>query len=109
MKDKFKEWHNMKRPGYYPGGPLWPVAEEAFDAGYKACVSDLQAWEPIETAPMDGTVFLGFSKIHKIPIAILFLAEGQEYAEYFIEKTLTTRWPLNAFTFWKPMINGPEV
>lgn len=32
----FEEWHKKNNPGYSKRGPLWPVGEEAFLAGFKA-------------------------------------------------------------------------
>lgn len=60
-------------------------------------------WEPIETSPGQGIYFLGWHKIHKCPIAIRYSEADSAY----IEKTLTTMWPTEAFSHWAPMPDSP--
>ena len=38
----FEEWHKQNNPGYSKVGPLWPVGEEAFEAGFKAGLEAMQ-------------------------------------------------------------------
>ncbi|SDU53130.1 hypothetical protein [Desulfobacula phenolica] len=39
----FEKWHKQNNPGYSKRGPLWPVGEEAFSAGFKAGLEARQA------------------------------------------------------------------
>jgi len=67
-------------------------------------------WEAIETAPRDGSFFMGWHKVHKCAIAISFMAGKNTLAknDIYIEKTKATFWPMEAFTHWMPLPKPPE-
>lgn len=67
------------------------------------------SWKPIETAPKDKKGFLGWHKLWKTPISVRFLSGENSYSgeNCFIEKTLTAIWPLESFSHWTELPDGP--
>ena len=69
------------------------------------------SWQPIETAPRDGTPILLWHKIHKTAISAKWNDKEfalQGYKLQWMECTYRTSWPNEAFTHWRPAIEGPD-
>ena len=58
---------------------------------------------PIEEAPKDGTFFYGWHRVWNCWIAV------KKYENSWIEKTLCTQWPYDAFTHFIPLSSLPKV
>ncbi len=57
---------------------------------------------PIEEAPKDGTFFYGWHRVWNCWIAVKL------YENSWIEKTLCTQWPYDAFTHFIPLSSLPK-
>lgn len=67
-------------------------------------------WQPIETAPKDGTVIMAWHIAHKCPVPVLWKDGGFPYKGErlsWIERTYTTAWPERAFSHWMPLPEAP--
>lgn len=64
-------------------------------------------WQPIETAPKDGTIILVWHRIWKCPISARYL-EGRKSQCKWVEATITTEWPDEAFTHWQSLLDAPK-
>lgn len=61
IREKYEQWSEQAPWGSYASCSQNDIAEDAFEAGYKAAMYRQQisdAWQPIETAPRDGEVIL---------------------------------------------------
>ena len=65
------------------------------------------AWQPIETAPRDGTNIMLWHKVWKCPVSAFY---GETYRKDcpWTQTTNTTIWPEEAFTHWMPLPTAPE-
>lgn len=67
-------------------------------------------WQPIETAPKDGTVIQAWHKVHKCPVSVLWKEDGFPYRGErlnWYERSYTTAWPERAFSHWMPLPAAP--
>jgi hypothetical protein len=64
-------------------------------------------WQPIEAAPRDGTTILVWHRVWKCPISVSYKLNVREDCPW-LEKTLCTVWPDDAFTHWMPMLEPPK-
>ena len=65
------------------------------------------AWQPIETAPRDGTQFLGWSKLHGVQSCLIQQSQAhykRVEASYGGPQKRTWFCP----THWRPLPNGPK-
>lgn len=90
------EWINRQLPGTtaYEGHPLWvigKVLEEAANSG----------WQPIETAPRDGTCFLGFDPF----LNCVFIGHMFKFHDGF--KFVANALVRDA-THWRPLPQPPK-
>ena len=60
-------------------------------------------WKEIDSAPKDGSVILGFHVIHEVPVTIYYTGT------LWRERTLTTEWPDNAFSYWMKLPKRPKI
>lgn len=68
-------------------------------------------WQPISTAPKDGTVIQVWHAIHGCPVSVMWKEEGFRFRGeilHWIERTYTSSWPERAFTHWMPLPQPPE-
>lgn len=68
-------------------------------------------WQPIETAPRDGTVIQCWHKVYKCPISVLWKDDGFPYRGErlnWYERSYTTAWPEQSFTHWMPLPPPPS-
>ncbi len=63
-------------------------------------------WQPIDTIPQDRPVD-GWHSVWKCPVTIAYRSWGDRNA--WVEKTLTTEWPLEAFTHWRETSKAPSL
>ena len=64
-------------------------------------------WQPIETAPRDGSTILAWHHIYHCPIAVFWRESPSLWPEPWIEKTYSNCWPEAAFTHWAPLPEPP--
>lgn len=65
---------------------------------------------PFDTAPTDGRVFHAWHVVWKCWLPITRRqARGFPEGCQWIDATITTTWPPEAFSHWTEMPNGPEV
>ena len=89
--------------GFANDYPTLEAAKAAAQADYEkrvlACLEDTPTdpWQPIETAPKDGYFFEAWHVIHKCWVSVKFLDTPWNGCE-LIEKTMTSTWPLAAFS-----------
>ena len=63
-------------------------------------------WQTIDTAPRDGTRIQAWHKIHKCPVTVRWLTSYSTVCPW-IEGTMTTSWPEDAFIGWMPLPPPP--
>lgn len=68
-------------------------------------VRPMNEWETMETAPRDGTVISVWHHMWKCPISVRYVISNAPCK--WIEATLTTQWPEEAFTHWMPLPISP--
>lgn len=71
---------------------------------------EVSPWKPIESVPKDGSVIEAWHHIHKcwVPIFYKKANEGFDHEDW-IEKTLCSSWPIEAFEYWRfPLPPSPE-
>ena len=61
----------------------------------------MSEWQPIETAPKDGTMILAFGKQE---IYLIFWVKG-----YWINREYDYLVPNDTYTHWMPLPNPPEM
>jgi hypothetical protein len=64
-----------------------------------------EPWRTIESIPQDRPIE-AWHKTWKCPVSIAYRSWGDRAA--WVEKTLTTEWPIEAFTHWREMPAPPE-
>jgi len=62
-------------------------------------------WQEIDTIPKDRPID-GWHKTWKCPVTIAYRSLGDRSA--WVEKTLTTEWPIDAFTHWRETSEPPS-
>lgn len=105
--------HKLSKRNVYEIADL--ISESYLKLG--AAIRDLSAeptqgeqWQPIETAPKDGTVILAWHIAHKCPVPVLWKDGGFPYQGErlsWFERTYTTAWPERAFSYWMPLPTAP--
>lgn len=63
-------------------------------------------WQPIATAPTDGTMISAWHRMWECPVSVRYVVSNSPCK--WIEATLTTQWPEDAFTHWRPLPAHPE-
>jgi hypothetical protein len=71
----------------------------------EAKLAEVQRWRPISEAPKDRPIE-AWHKVWKCAVTIVYRSWGDRSA--WVEKTLTTEWPLEAFTHWREAPLGRE-
>ncbi len=62
-----------------------------------------QEWRSIDTIPQDRPID-GWHKVWKCPVTIAYRVDRSAW----VEKTLTTEWPIEAFTHWRETSTAPD-
>lgn len=85
-----------------------PNVYEIAQACLTAALADVVApqWRDITTAPKDGTIISLWHKVWKCSVAARYL-KGRSSGCKWVEATLTTEWPDDAFTHWQPLPAPP--
>lgn len=85
------------------------------DNGEWVKFAELQAWQPIETAPRDGTKILVFTAIGDVEIGQWCTTEWDRYELHDADRNLYTRrvdihefWNNNFPTHWMPLPEPPQ-
>jgi hypothetical protein len=65
------------------------------------------SWQPIETAPKDGTVVSVWHRTWKCPVSARYISGNANATFRWVEATLTTQWPDEAFSHWQPLPAPP--
>lgn len=81
--------------------PLWDTAETAKREWNTRAAGDAPAWQPIETAPKDGTAFLAWRGIERGPFQCWWNDDGRE--AYWMDYADTEPNP----THWQPLPAPP--
>lgn len=63
-------------------------------------------WQPIDTIPQDRPID-GWHSIWKCPVTVSYRSWVDRSA--WVEKTMTTEWPIEAFTHWRETSEAPEL
>jgi len=90
----------------YEGLPYWSLA-----MGIRGVIDEArEEWQPIETAPKDGTSILAWHTVWKCPVSVYWREKPKVYPVEckWLESTLTTAWPERAFTHWMPLPAPPK-
>jgi len=113
MRALFDAWAKTKE--YPPNGTR---SEQCFEAGYQAALASMPRfteWQPIETAPKDGTVILlATSKVDDGHMQTAYwdecdgIAEGKTaWAWHHTDAGLY--WHKDMFTHWMPLPAAPHL
>ncbi|MBB95602.1 MAG: hypothetical protein CML68_13555 [Rhodobacteraceae bacterium] len=73
----------------------------------KALCREMDAgWRPINTAPKDGRFFEAWHIIHKCTVTVRPM-DTHHNGCGLIERTMTTTWPVEAFSHWRKPSEPP--
>lgn len=69
----------------------------------------MREWQPIETAPKDGSPMMLWHVNWKCPISCVWdRVNGVNNDFPWREITCSNRWPMQSFTHWMPLIDPPK-
>lgn len=114
MPEMIGAWYRYKSGFHFPDEPTPPDTSDY--GAYRAMLSAAPqppaegGWEPMESAPKDGTVIIAWHTVHKCPIAIRWNDEGFLFGGetlHWIERSGTTAWPGGCFSDWMPLPPAP--
>lgn len=71
-------------------------------------VAQSPAWQSFDGAPRDGTKITAWHQMWKCPVSVSYIAGRRSQCKW-VEATITTEWPDEAFTHWQPLLDGPSV
>jgi hypothetical protein len=66
----------------------------------------MSEWQPIETAPLDGTSILVAVESEQDSHQVVYFDDDGE--DDFVWRSENNRWHRNAFTHWMPLPTPPE-
>lgn len=65
------------------------------------------SWQWFSMAPRDGDLISAWHKVWKCPISVRYVVSNAPCK--WIEASMTTQWPEEAFSHWQPLPTGPAV
>lgn len=101
----WREDPRIKR--YLSAAPAVMALYAARTAALSQPLGVAQPWQDISTAPRDGTLISAWQKVWKCPISVRYVVSNAPCK--WVEATMTTQWPEEAFTHWRPAPEGPAV